>query len=558
MSISGQNSARRSTRLLATCVTALLVVLLTWLRFAPPSAEADLYPVPDAIQYSATAWNISHGLGFSVTLDGKTHPPRYPIGFPLTLAPAFLLGGTELHHASVVVLATSLLLFLPMWTFASRLFGAGAAFWAVLFVGLSPLLIEHSTRVMSEALTILLVAGIYALEARGAGALCLGLMGGFAASVRYTNIVALLPTLLRIVGSKGSRGRVMGFLGLAAGASAFLAPMALQRARDFGSLARDGYHYWHPDRYENAGFVFDLNYAWKAPVVTWTRRPEGLLERYAQDLAGLSRRLYSPLVPILALAGVALTLAKDRKRIDLAGSASAGSVARFLSYPAFLYLFYSFYYGEDRRFLLPALIPIAALAGGAADAACRHLGGRRSVLLAVVLAAGLVWTSEPRLLRGPQIRPQLRHFYVAQYDRLLPQNAVLISSLDVLYLEYYWRRMTERQVVALGPGVPHATVIAPHTIPPNPHGSLRPDAFRLWALAHGAVEPIPIWRPGSGLRLRLDDRPLFLDLASHESAALRRFGSDGFSAEPLSPPGPRRLYRLRRLARVELSGSAPD
>jgi hypothetical protein len=515
------------------------------LRYQPPSAEADLYPVPDAIQYSATAWNLWRGLGFTVELGGRLHPPRYPIGFSLTLVPVFALGGTELHDASIAVLVTSMLLFLPLAIFARRLFGTSAAFWAVFFAGLSPLLIEHSTRVMSESLSVLLVAALFALESRGAGALCLGLLGGFAASVRYTNLMALLPSFLRVASSGSVRRRLEGLSGLALGAALFLVPLALEHQIDYGGVGRDGYHYWHPDRYENAGFTFSWSYAWRGPVVTWTSRPVGLVEQYARELAGFSRFLYSPAVALLALGGVVLTLVRERRQRRATGPPSNGSILRFWSYPAFLYVFYSFYYGEDRRFLLPALVVVAPFAGGMAQAFCARLGPRFQFLGGVALFAAVIATSAPSSLDRPPPRPQLRYLYAQQYDRILPKDAVLLTSLDVLYMEYYWRRDTQRSIVALFPDVPHATVIAPRPLPPNPHGSLRSDAFRIWALEHGAEEPVPVWRPGSDLLRGFGPRSLFLDLAEHESRALAMLEADGYLTVPLSPPGPRRLYRLQ-------------
>src|SRR5262249_55036838 len=157
----------------------------------------------------------------------------------------------------------------------------------------------------------------------------------------------------------------------------------------------------------------------------------GLIQQYAMDLSGLTRRLYSPLVPLLALGGAILAL---RRQQGLRSLGRGGpSPLRFLAYPAFLYLFYSFFYCAGQRFFLPVLVPFAVFAGGCADWLCRRPRPLAAILAVLSLVLVLVLTSTPGLLQRPALRPQLRYLYTSDYDRLLPDDAVLVSSLDVLY-----------------------------------------------------------------------------------------------------------------------------
>ncbi len=547
--------------------TALLFALAV-VRWVPPDAQGDLYPLPDAIQYTVSAQNIAQGKGYVVELAGRVHPPRYPIGFPLSLAPVFLLGG-EFRHAAIAVFLYAMLFFLPLGLVAWRFFGQGAAFWTILFAGFSPVFVQHSSMIMSESLSLLMIGTIFAIELLGSRGrrnyFCLGLLGGFAALVRYTGLMALIPTGLRALKEKTWRARLTAIGTLAIGVAIFLAPTLCFNAQSYGDLFRNGYHYWQPERYENPGFTFGIDYALNHAVVTWAKHPQPLLIYYARVLSGVDGGLFAPIVPLLALLGVCFFWCKRKshglgggleqavpgpgwrkKEKNVEAATLVASVCRLLSYPFFLYLFYSCYHSDESRFLLPALFPTSLLAGMAASQLIQRIRGGGPVL-ALTLFAVFFFTSKPSAFSRPHLRPQLRYLIVQRYNEFLPNDAVLLTSMDPLYLEAHLRKGTDRVVMALLPDTSHATPIAPHPLPRPSGRAMSIEEYRRWSLDFGAEYPVPVFGFHKAALEPLKDRPIFLDLASHQRGVGRKIRRLGFQLIPLTPPGPRRLYRLQAI-----------
>ena len=77
----------------------VLVVLPSWV--------ADLGPMPDAGEYAISARNLARQRGFTIDVLGHPYPPRYPIGFPLLLAPVYWMPFASLASGIYTVIAFS-------------------------------------------------------------------------------------------------------------------------------------------------------------------------------------------------------------------------------------------------------------------------------------------------------------------------------------------------------------------------------------------------------------------------------------------------------------------
>src|ERR1700733_412184 len=110
----------------------------------------ELWPMPDAVEYAATAIDIDRGLGPVLHFAGNSYPTRYTIGYPLLLAAAYPLVG---HRAESLCLATALtaliaiaaLYLLTLWGFDRP-----SAIIAALLLATCPYFIGLATCVMSD------------------------------------------------------------------------------------------------------------------------------------------------------------------------------------------------------------------------------------------------------------------------------------------------------------------------------------------------------------------------------------------------------------------------
>jgi len=202
-------------------------------------------PEPDAQEYADSARNLAHGEGYSTTVrDMPTHPsgrhpPRYPPGFPIALAPFALFGDFPANvQAGAKLIAVVYLLVMAMA--ALRLGGPLGALIAVVLVWMSPFASTSASLVMSDALGALLAVALLPLvDRRTRGAwVAAGGLAGFAIAVRLSAVAVLASLLLTL------KGRARGLA--AAGAAPFLIGISLWQWMAFGAPWRTGYGYWLP------------------------------------------------------------------------------------------------------------------------------------------------------------------------------------------------------------------------------------------------------------------------------------------------------------------------
>lgn len=365
--------------LLLLLATALVGVSLLVVR-APPLEQQ---PQPDSTEYAESAQRLAHGLGYTTTvLDQGNHPPganppRYPIGYPLTLAPFTLVG----HYPDNVQLGAKLITVALVVIVAWAAFESGgpwAGLIAVAVVGASPFVRWSAAFILADALSAALAVALLPLVRRhGArAAYAAGLLAGFGVAVRLSAVGVLVALLVALTGWNRLRA------GLAALPS--LTGLAVQQQLAFGAPWRTGYDYWLPGLQAYTLRAVTAGAGLGDGPGLFRDRLDGTLATWACHGCGavgpfhsFPNWLFYPLVlagifwiftpPLLALVGLATAAATANTPVGRLVIATA--VAQLL-------LFLPYFY-QSARFLAPAALMLTVLSATTLAALGRQLVHRR-------------------------------------------------------------------------------------------------------------------------------------------------------------------------------------
>lgn len=303
--------ARRVGAFLAVLVCAAVLIDVE----RAPERPLSRQPFPDSAEYANSARSLAHDKGFYTFMyNGKIQPPRYPPGYPMTLAPFAAVGSLPRdvqRGAKFWAIIYVLVAIIAAWVLGGPLAGTLVA----LFIGISPFARDAAGLVLSDALVAaltVLMLPLLRLTNRFGDRLA-GAATGLATVARVTagiNLLALLVSMPRRSYKNMLLFAVPWLLGL----------VLLQWAM-FGSPVKTGYSYWGV-----SGHFFSLGYItgnsvvregpWIFPdrfngeLLSWVC-PCGLggpqaslpnLTFYPLVLAGLFWIFSPPLIPLLGLA----------------------------------------------------------------------------------------------------------------------------------------------------------------------------------------------------------------------------------------------------------------
>jgi 4-amino-4-deoxy-L-arabinose transferase-like glycosyltransferase len=436
---------------------ALLVLLLGFALLLIVNtgfvAGQQLWPMPDGVEYAATAVNLDRGLGPVLHFAGNTYPSRYTIGYPLMLAAAYPMLGRRAERLCLVTALTGLIAIAGLYVLTLWMFDRPSAILAGLLLATSPRFLGSSTYVMSDvpalAVVILAVlAFLYAEEKQSpvASALC-GLLAGLAVTIRVTNgaiLAGMLAAALLVQPRRLPFAQVVVF---AFGFIAFPGLQALVNLHYLGSAFSSGYTFWLPENYGSVFRTFDLRYLF---VPTGTAFRHGSLVTYAIVMLGLDGILgqftltaelrrsvaahyafYPFSVAVFAGLGVFFALRRERN------PGSMRAVYLGLGFLAALLLMYLPYFTVDPRFLIPGSFIVFAAAGHGMISANRKLewgwAGFVVIALDAVVAGAIVVQTVSRLAMPLPRQSTL----VADVLAIRPQlrNAVVVTDISLQWLE---------------------------------------------------------------------------------------------------------------------------
>ena len=428
----------------------------------------ELWPMPDAVEYAASAVNMDRGLGPVLHFGGVTYPGRYTIGYPLMLAAGYPLLGGRPERLCIVTALTALvaiagLYFLTLWTFDRP-----SAILAGLLLATSPHFLGLSTLVMSDVPSLAVVvlaalAFLYAEEKDSlvASALC-GLLAGLAVITRVTNgaiLIGMLAAVLLVEPRRLRLGQVMAF---AIAFAPFPGLQAWVNLHYLGSVFSNGYAFWLPDYYSSDFKPFELSYLVVPPDPGYRH---GNFVAYAIAMLGLDgifgqlsvstelRTLHHWRIvgtqlralvharyalypfPVVVFAAMGVYFALRRKRIASTMRAVYWGLGLF----AALLLIYLPYFVVDPRFMIPGLSIVFAAAGYGLVSANRNpkWGWSRFAVIAMdallggaILVQTISWLSVPMPLESKLVSDVL-----AIRPRMT--GAVVVSDISLQWLELY-------------------------------------------------------------------------------------------------------------------------
>lgn len=418
---------------------ALLLIAAVWLYRTPYSAS-NLEIPPDTVEYALAPLQLLETGRYEIMVEGRGLPPRYPPWFPvLVILPAYVLFGHEPGNAILPITFLAVTGIGFAFAIGKRIGSPTGGVLAALAVLILPSYSFWSTQVMTDVpcTTLMLATCLVYLQLRtkpdalrfyfGAGVLV-------AVTTLFRPVFAamLLPFLFAIL---RQRRRILfrGFLLLAPMAVAAAATFAYNAAT-FGSPFRNGYKFWAPLPMDYPGMIFRLSHL---------RMNLGVIG------AGL--------LPILLLVCLgAWFLVRLRKPAAFAASRQSFRDALFFlvvtTVP--ILLFHLFYFFPGDRFHIPMLAGTAVLA---ASMLGLLIGSKGEALLKLLLPAVFLLALAARIAVSEPL--PLRRLAAERVRMKSPENAIVISAIDPVYLSRLAGTGSSRRIVPLSRNVEYASKV---------------------------------------------------------------------------------------------------
>lgn len=437
----------------AAVLLAILLLGAAFLFYSPPRDAAELDVVPDSMELAIGGRRIAAGHGYTIVVDGREMPPRYPPWFSLVFeAPVFLVA-SDVGYGILPVTAMALVAIALAFHLGSAAAGAWGGSAAAVALASLPLLRRTAADVLTDVPCVALVLALMAIHVHlrrsdrreHAMFLLAGALGTLAFLMRPVSGAALLPLAVQALARPGWRRR-------AGSAAALALPFVLGvlaqlgwNARTFGDPLRSGFQHWCPVPYDYPDLVRSADYVAANASLIWDSK-----------------------LPLLALGCAALAVATARApavRSEAGASARGLRVRSIVAMAEFAILaslpmlaFHLQYYSFRPRYLLPVFAVLLVLSGSLAGAWLERLRRRALVLaLLVALAGTAVWKAGvpdriPR--RQDAVRSILAH---------TPEDAIVVSAIAPAYLEELANPRGTRTIVPLSRGVEYAARIVART-----------------------------------------------------------------------------------------------
>lgn len=434
---------------LAHCWSLFVVILIAaiWL-YQRPYNVSDLTMEPDSVEYALGSLQLLETGRYELIVQGHALPPRYPPWFSLMIMPAYMLFGHQPGNAIVPITVFALAGIAFAWALGKRIASVPGGVLAGLGVLAVPAYSMLAGFVMSDVpcTAIMLGACVLYLRLRSRPSsiwfdLLAGLLVAIAMLLRPVFGAMLLPFLLVILRSRERFVcRVVALLlpVTAATAAAFAYNWAT-----FGSPLRNGYHFWTPVPYDYPALAFSL--------------------RYINGNAQVLLHTAFPILFVIAIALWCILKTKDRAGFDAVRRPLSHTLTFLILTTAPILLFHLVYFFPADRFYLPMLAGTAVVGGALTGQLIRNRWRRASKLLlpgALFLAIGLRYIAPAAL--------PLRRMAAERIRQYTPENSLVISEIDPVYLERMAAQGTSRRIVPLSREVEYASKLLAPTRIDNP------------------------------------------------------------------------------------------
>lgn len=476
-------------------ISLLLITLAAIPRLYCPIEHVKL-GAPDTIEYALAAQNLVDRGHYAITLNGIDHPPRYPFGFSAFLiTPILAFFKDDPRYAVYASFLCGLAVLILSWSIARRFFGEWTAGGCVGVLLMFPPVLKYSREVFSDmAVTmffLILVFVIFLWTTCPKGlpgkrlSVFLGLTIAVGTSIKLSLALLLLipivlSTILSFTRPAPERVAIHTYWSqrvLLSPASLVLysfvigiLPLLLFNFQQFGSPLRTGYHYWCSIPYDYPRLTFSLRYLWHS----YQRPDYGNLLCYLfppiQHPWKHTGLLLQSVYWFSVVAGIRLiyqTSLDDNS--DAACTATKRSYCLTLVSASSIFLvFYSCYFFHDTRFLLPVyigLLPVSIWYFQIITRISPMFAANRIVGMGILLLTCItMWTLGPKWSRPsdqyPRALASARIEMIQAANKLLPENAPVISNLDGAFLEYFLLRGTHRRYLPIDRNTEYASKFA--------------------------------------------------------------------------------------------------
>jgi len=420
---------------------AVLLIASCWLYRTPYSAS-NLEIPPDTVEYALAPLQLAETGRYEIIVEGRGLPPRYPPWFPaLVILPSYVFFGHEPGNAILPITFLAVAGVGFAYAIGKRISssntGGVLAALAVLFL---PSYSAYATQVMTDVPCTALMLGTCLVYFRArakpdAMGLYLGAGVLVAVSTLFRPVFAamLLPFLVTIFQHRKQKLLVRSALLFVPMAAAATVTFAYNIAT-FGSPFRNGYKFWAPIPMDYPSMIFSLSYF-----------PMNV------GLIGYSA------FPILLLVCIGAWLLV-RKRIPAAYRPSRQTfrdAAVFIGLTTLPILaFHLFYFFPADRFHIPMLAGTAVLA---ASALALLLGAKGEPVAKLLLPAIFVLAVAARIA-APSPLP-LRRIVADKVRNHSPDNAIIISGIEPVYLARLAGAGSSRRIVPLSRNVEYASKV---------------------------------------------------------------------------------------------------
>lgn len=417
---------------------ASLLIAAIWL-YRTPYGASSLDLAPDAVEYALAPVQLLETGRFEIILEGRALPSRYPPWFSsLVVVPVYMLLGTEPGNAILGVTLLSLAGVAFAWFIGNRISSTAGGVLSALTLTLIPSYRRWAWLVMTDVpcVALMLAACLLFLRLRSEPQarnrvlyLLAGVLVALTTLFRPVFAAMLVPFLfVSFTSWKAFLDRAaMLFVPMGAAAALTLA----YNAATFGTPWRNGYKFWVPVPCDYPALMFSfsnvaMNFSWLVstafPVLLFTSIMCWLLARaWKREALALARRPLRDLVVFLSLTATPILL------------------------------FHLFYFFPADRFYLPLLAGAAVVTGSILGL---FFAPGSELVLRVLLSAVFLLVVGGRLA-APEPVP-IRRLIAERIKQSTPPDAIVISSVDPVYLENRVGRGSARRIVPTSRDVDYA------------------------------------------------------------------------------------------------------
>jgi 4-amino-4-deoxy-L-arabinose transferase-like glycosyltransferase len=420
---------------------ALLLIAAVWLHRTPYSASSLEIP-PDTVEYALAPLQFLETGRYEIIVEGRGLPPRYPPWFPvLVILPAYVLFGHDPGNAiiPITVLAVAGIGF--AYAIGRRISSTTGGVLAALAVLILPSYSRWATQVVNDVPCTALMLGtclLYLhLRTRPQATLLYfgaGILVALTTLFRPVFAAMLLPFLLAALRQEWNRVSLRRLFLLAAPMAAAVAATLAYNAATFGSPLRNGYKFWTAVPMDYPTMMFSLSY----------------LPTNLKEIGGT-------VFPILLLVCIgAWLLVRTRRPAAFAASRqSLQDAVVFLALTTVpILLFHLLYFYPDDRFHIPMLASAAVLTG---SMLALLIGPGKESIFKLLLPAVFLLAAFARV--ATPAPPPLRRVAAERVRQHTPDNAVVISAIDPVYLARLTGNVSSRRIVPLSRDVEYAWVL---------------------------------------------------------------------------------------------------